>query len=86
MSYTVKFKCTNCFNIFSKELEPGVSALGRAGFCPKCGCNQDTPGAGGQKIGVFPIVPESDNKVKGDRFEVLLEQDGLTIKKMDERN
>jgi len=63
-----------------------MSALGRAGNCLKCGCNEDTIGSNGQKIGVFPIVPDSNDKVEGSRFEVLLEQNGLTIKKLDERN
>jgi len=86
MSYCVKFKCTNCLSIFSKELTPATPALGKAGNCPKCGCNQETVGSSGQKIGVFPIVPETDGEVQGNRFEVLLEQDGLTIKRIEERN
>lgn len=85
MSYVVKFKCTNCANIFSKDMEPGTAALGRAGICPKCGCNQETVGANGQKIGVFPIVPDEEAGVKGNKFEVLLENEGLTIKPIEGR-
>jgi len=83
MSYFVKFKCTNCLHIFSKELQPAVAALGRAGHCPKCGCTQDTPGTNGQKIGVFPIVPEEEAGGTGKKFEVLLEDGGISIKKLD---
>jgi hypothetical protein len=70
-TYRVKFKCTNCSYIFTKELEMGVAALGRAGACTNCGCSQDTTGPNGQKIGVFPIVSKSEPKSS---LELLLEE------------
>ena len=83
MEYDVKFRCTNCQFIFTKTLPKQSPALGAAGSCPKCGCNQETVGKNGQKIGVFQIVPEDAEGVKGNKFEVLLENDGLVIKQVE---
>ncbi len=59
----------------------GITALGRAGECPKCGCKEDTVMASGQKLGAFPIV--TDKMLEDpdlDKYEILLETDGVTIK------
>ena len=82
--YEVKFKCSNCEYIFSKVLPKGSPALGSAGICPKCGCNQETVGRNGQKVGVFQIVPEDEDQKDGTPLEILLEKDGsLKVKKIE---
>jgi len=70
-SYKVNFKCNNCSHVFTKELQRGTVASGRAGECPVCGCDQDSVGAHGSKIGVFQIVGEAKPKNK---IELLLEE------------
>lgn len=79
-TYSVKFKCMNCSFIFTREIEKGVSALGRAGECPSCGCNQDTAGTNGQKIGVFPIETED---LKKSTLQLLLEEFGVITPKQE---
>jgi len=76
--YKVKFKCLNCSFIFTKQLEKGVAALGRAGNCPECDCNENTVGTGGQKLGVFPIVTKEDSK---STLQLLLEEFGVITPK-----
>lgn len=85
-TYQVKFKCSNCLHIFEKEIMRAVSALGRAGDCPECGCNENTVGSHGQKIGIFQIVTNKDAEVAlGKRFEILVENEQITITPVKER-
>lgn len=81
-TYSVKFKCLNCQFIFTCEIEKGVTAKGRARVCPTCGCSEDSTIRGGQKLGEFPLVTDDEIKQTNEpKYEVLLESDGITIKK-----
>lgn len=84
--YLVKFKCPNCGTIFEKTIPHGQSAAGNAGYCPNCRCDENTVvRSTGQKLGRFEIVPPDVDGSKGNRFEFLLEADGIRIKKIEDK-
>lgn len=81
--YRVKFKCPNCGTIFDREIPEGQAARGNAGTCPNCKCNENTVvRETGQKLGRFEVVPSSTNETDGNKFEILMEADGIRIKKL----
>lgn len=56
--YKIQFRCPNCGDVFTKLLQKGVEAQGRAGRCPNCGVSDGQP-----KIGHFLVIknhPEMD--------------------------
>lgn len=86
VDYVVKFKCPNCGIIFKKSIPPGQSAGGNAGHCPNCKCDENTVVRNtGQKLGRFEIISPYADQIKGNRFEFLLEADGIKIKKIEDK-
>jgi len=83
--YVVKFKCPNCGTIFQKSIPLGQAVGGSAGYCPTCRCDENTVvRTTGQKLGRFEIAPPDVDGIKGNKFELLLEADGIKIKKIED--
>jgi hypothetical protein len=86
VDYSIKFRCPNCLTVFDKRIPKGQPAGGNAGSCPGCGCDENTVVRGtGQKLGRFQVVPPVSKGTKGNRFEFLLEADGVKIKKIEDK-
>lgn len=59
--YSIKFRCPNCGDVFSKLVQKGVMAKGRGGSCPNCGVTD-----GAANVGNFTVLknhPELDGSI-----------------------